>query len=271
MKRPSLPLGALAALLVASLVGNRASAKVPEPLGALVAEHCARCHDDNNALDLRALPAETDVRRWAQMLEMLESSKMPPPIRTGSFEKRFPLDPAVRGEMIDAVAALLGASADAPPSALHIKNAYWLDTVRELAAPILSPEKLKQVLNAKIVTFYPPMTPIYLVRLDTVSANVCSALAEAESSRSAAERTLMATLPTSMERLSTQRANRVVGALFTAVFGEQPTAADLTRGRELLTDLKRDTPSWAVAWTGLCASYLSGAKLQFILDTKLSR
>jgi hypothetical protein len=250
-------LGTALLLLSTSL----ASGAVPPRLSALIREHCVRCHDDRNDLDLRTLPVETDTVRWSKMLEMVESSRMPPPVRSGAIERRFPLDPSSRQELVDAIHHLLGAKSDPPPDARRMPYTVWATVVTALARPALTPSQVSATLaEYGFYTAVPdPITPQDQVSLTRAGEAVCRQVARVEAAN---PRTLLGRIA-SRGRPGPREADELVTALYLRAIGDRPPPPELEDGRKLLA---RVTTRWPEPWIALCVSLLSGPRLLYLAN-----
>lgn len=258
--------GALVALLLAAPVVR---ADELAALDKLVSAHCIRCHDADSILDLRELPSRTDVKTWSRMLTLLEESKMPPPARTGTIAERFPLDPAVREEMIDLIGQLLGSNVTMRIRPLHLGTRVWTQILKDLAKGIVSPARMDVVLEAGGRSGAGPQNLIqapYQLYLDRLSLALCTEIDQVEAKAPAISRKLVPALSKTSRAAVTAWSGEAVRLLQTALLREPPEAKTLDEERERLNSLYKLVKNADGAWMAYCTETLSGPQLQYSME-----
>ena len=148
----------------------------PARLATLMRRHCSACHDgDVQQPDLTTPPPVHDVTRWSRILEMLETSRMPPP-REGEIAAHYPLDPQDRRAMILDVEALLGAALAERPRPRHLPADAWASVARAVAAHVPAAE-LDPILDGVDALFASDdaIWPAELLELEDKSRAICEA------------------------------------------------------------------------------------------------
>jgi hypothetical protein len=253
------------AFALVSLWPASSPAAVPTEVARIVKDSCVRCHDETNDLDLTTLPPETEKQTWLRVFEMVESSRMPPPAKSGSIEKRFPLDPAVRHQLLDGVSRILGAMIDVQPRVRHISNDVWLSILTEVASPIVAQDKLSPIIASAKGPWPPSEIPAVMqVKIDVTSQAVCDAMADAELTRAPKARTLLGALSgQTKSQPSAKEAQQLATALHRATFGVDPTGRELQERVALLSKVAK-TSGRREGWLALCSAELSGPQLLYL-------
>jgi hypothetical protein len=260
------------AWLCALLVMGAAQARADEltTIRGIFAAHCVRCHDGDTSFDLREPPPLTESRRWTKILQMVEEAKMPPAKENGTIAERFPMDPAVRAKLIEALTTLLGDELKIRARAQHLSSPAWRNIVDELGQRVGLTDLPKR-LDAPFDADSPPrfLLPTYVLWLRETSFKACAQASEAELGRVPAQRKLIpGSAPASRRGIVTAGPWRreAVSSLHGLVFGEAPGDAALRKDVALLDRAQRASGSWVDGWTALCAIYLSGPRLQYLFS-----
>lgn len=138
--------------------------------------YCVRCHNGEvEDLDLRKLPAPTDVATWSRMLEKVETSKMPPP-ESGSVAAHFPLDPEERRRLVADLQGQLVGHLDEHVRPLHVTPLYWAQRVTAVF-PQVSLDRIEAYFGARGVALSTPdaIWPFEQLGLEDISRDVCQA------------------------------------------------------------------------------------------------
>jgi hypothetical protein len=238
-----------------------ASTGGPSPeLVHLVQQSCAGCHDARHILNLQALPPQSDKKTWNEMLEMVQSFRMPPAKKSGSPSARFPLDPAVRERLIVAIQRFIGQTEEVPPP--HISSQVWSAIVGELASGLIPPQRLEALVGDVGFVMSERILPSEVVFLGHTAQQICSELVRADLRQPPARRRFTSRLEPSGH--SAGAPADLVGVLYRAVHGEAPSADELAAGAELFEQVLAETRSRRTAWIALCASYLAGPRLLYL-------
>lgn len=241
----------LAVLLVATLATARAEPTVPDRLDKLISTHCRGCHDSTHDFDLTQLPAATDHRAWAKILDKVAAQAMPPP-DTKTVAGRFPLDPAARLELVGLLEDLAAGDSEFAPAARFISAATWAKAVGRFTGSTLAAKDLDPVLGrvADEVTSTTGrmrrMAAVMQLAIDRASATVCDKMSA-----------VAGVVPASREARAA-----AVEAFEKRLFGDARPHA-VARGTALYERLAARYPDAKRAWTILCTTYLSGPRLLY--------
>src|SRR5439155_17950920 len=100
-------------------------AQIPVRVRQLIAAHCVGCHDQHHSsLNLATLPSPAEPEVWSSMLERLQSQTMPPRTQR-TVAGRFPLDPALRSQLVSGIEEILGTAADRAPRPRFLSPRAW--------------------------------------------------------------------------------------------------------------------------------------------------
>jgi hypothetical protein len=248
----------IALLLPLVLAGTEAPLAVAHKI---IAARCVACHDGDSVLDLRAPTPADEVRTWTKILEMVESSRMPPPGKAGAPEQRFPMDPAMRRTLVRAVSGILGAAIEPAPRVRHLSNRVWGSVVRELAGASLPAERVTALLqplaDLGALTGNDEIAPQHQLALDGISDAVCGAVYDAEHRDPAEARGLEAAL----RRARGPELRRIVEDVERRVLLAASPGAARDADEALVRAVYKKTGRARDAWTALCVSLLAGPRL----------
>lgn len=253
---------AVAAIVAACPSPARAGApEVPDRVQALIAAHCARCHDSSHAIDLTTSPPPDRRNTWMRILAEVKSGRMPPADRR-SIAGRFPLDPEPRADLVAGIESMLGDAVDPEPPARFLGPQTWAALAIGLAAPVLGDAAAKSLV-VPVLDQAPSrdgrlrgMSTALQVRIDRASRDLCLGIASAERALAPARRTLFPRGTAPAELAAS------VAALEARLFGGASIAA-VQRGVDLHRRLLLRTRDPSRAWIALCTIYLSGPRLWF--------
>jgi hypothetical protein len=250
-------------------------AEVMTRLSRTVQERCATCHDTAHTLDLTALPPASDGNTWMKILRAVESSRMPPPARTGPIERRFPLDPGVRAQLIADVSRLLGAALDPPVRTNPISFEVWTSIMEGFTKDVLPRGALKPLLEGggDVGTPAEPSFAANQSVLDERAERLCAAVIQAELQAPAKRQVLLHGLFPSHDiaRLSDGELDRVIGSFLSRLYGMPVGPRQVQAARQTLRKIRASSESSRDALVGFCVSSIAGPELIYILDAENQR
>jgi hypothetical protein len=196
---------------------------------------------------------------------MVETYRMPPPSRNGGVAGRFPLDPKDRAQIVRGIEHLLGAGTGEDAAPRQLRSAVWLSIVRDVAAPLVAEDRLR-ALTQSVRGEWPAgvMSAGHRLLVRRTSQAVCTAIAEAEHARPSGARTMLAELPDDPGApLGPAERRRIAARLLAAVYGGDPSAAELADADGAFARIRATTGGWSDAWIGLCTAHLAGPRLLY--------
>jgi len=238
-------------VLLAMLATAHAQPAIPDRLDKLISTHCRGCHDSTHDFDLTKLPAATDHRTWAKILDKVAAQAMPPP-DTKTVAGRFPLDPATRLELVGLLEDLAAGDSEFAPAARFISAATWAKAVNRFVGATLPAKDLEPVLGrvademTSTTGRMRRMSAVMQLAIDRGSVAVCEKLAA-----------VPGVVPASREA----RAAAIDG-FEKRLFGEAKPRA-VARSAALYEQLAARYPDAKRAWTIVCTTYLSGPRLLY--------
>jgi hypothetical protein len=225
---------------------------VPPRLGTLLATHCSGCHADREVLPLSPPPALDDTATWALIAARIRAGEMPPP-STDSLERRFPLDPEVRTELLGLIDLHLGAAADPKTGARFLSPRGWSAVVHRLARAALPPDELARAIagvmrsRRSTTNRLRHMTPGFQVAVDRASLVICRAVATKKNFDQPPSVPERAVAVRQLEEL-------ILGQSSASTFAYHAAAYERLRTR---------TRNEMMAWVGLCTLFLTGPDLWY--------
>jgi len=241
----------IALVLVGTLASAHAQPAIPDRLDKLISTHCRGCHDSKHDFDLTRLPAATDHRTWAVILDKVAAQAMPPP-DSKTVAGRFPLDPATRLELVGLLEDLAGGDSEFAPAARFISAATWAKAVGRFVGTTLAAKELDPVVGrvademTSTTGRLRRMSVVMQLAIDRASAAVCEKMAAAPG-----------VVPASRDARAA-----AVEAYEKRLFGDARPKA-VARGVALYERLAARYPDARRAWTIVCTSYLSGPRLLY--------
>jgi hypothetical protein len=238
--------------------------KLRERAEPLITSNCTHCHNETSLLDLRTSPPASDGATWKKIASNVKSGRMPPT----SAESPFPLDHEVRAKLAAIAAAIGTAPRTAHPRAVIYPSMTWIGIVHEVADPFLGgPEVDRVVLRYRggigglrddadpSPTPVPMLAPLAQVNMNLISYGVCKKMVSIDESASADGRRLL------RGGADGPPYDSVAIAFHQLIYGERPTAYDLTNERALLRSVHAQTGSLADAAVALCTAALAGPRI----------
>lgn len=238
-------------LLASAACASEPPGDVPPPLGALLATHCAGCHEDEEVLPLAPPPSLEDTATWSLIAARVQAGEMPPPSEE-SIEDRFPLDPKIRTELLGLIDRHLGSAADPKTGARFLSPRGWSAIVQRLARPALPPHELSRVIEGvtssrrSTTNRLRHMTPGFQVAVDRASLVICRAVATGKNFEQPSQ-PKRALAVRQLEEL-------VLGQSSASTFAYYSAAYDRLRARH---------QDETMAWAGLCTLFLTGPDLWY--------
>jgi hypothetical protein len=247
--------------LLAALLGAPPAEVRPE-LTELLQIHCAGCHDEDapGDLDLRTPPAVADAEVWLAMLEQVESFRMPPPEKGGEIEDHFPIDPAQRRALVEALLEVAGPAASAPALPLRLPPEAWLQAVREIALPILGEEPLAALLAPAAVRIDADravLVPVQQIAFEDAAYAVCEAMLARELKLAADQRRLL------VAAFDGRGVPAIAERLFEVVYRRLPSEGERSELFALMSNHRQALGRWDRAWVATCQTQLSGLDLLY--------
>jgi hypothetical protein len=237
---------------------------VPSNVASIIRRHCSGCHHADSVLDLRELPGAGDTETWNDVLQAVQSGRMPLSLEEAGEEwigpepKPPPLSPALRQELIGAITGMLEAAQPAEPlrTQLQLPQGEWLLIVREVALPFMTEEALGALIA-------PRRDLAVEAQSHLVAADVCTRIIDIDLGRPADDRRLLrgAPQPESMSPSHTV-VEGLVRRMHSLVYQQEPTAAEVEQGGARFRRFLGVAGSTQEAVVALCTSYLAGARVR---------
>lgn len=265
---------ALAMVLVANPTAQPAAAGTGEPATApgavptnvatIIRRQCSGCHDADSVLDLRKLPGAHETKTWNDILQSLQTGRMPMSLKEAAAEWKGPepmpppFDPVVRQELVNAIAAMLEPphAPEPPRTQLQLSHGEWLLIVREVALPFMTEEELGALIA-------PRRELASQAQPHLIAGDVCGRIVDIDLGKPAKDRKLLQDLPAQEGKPpSDATVEGLVRQTFSLVYQQEPTAKDLVDGGARFRRFLGVTSSTKEAAVALCTSYLAGVRVR---------